>query len=79
MSDDGTAARRQGTAARGRRRASTASSSDGAAASREGGADSSHPEDLLNEDGTLKEPQSEDSGGYLELESGTEPCDPYVF
>jgi hypothetical protein len=78
-SNDGTAARRQGTAARGRRRASTASSSDGAGTSTEGGADSSDPEDLLDEDGRLKEPQSEASRGYRQDEWGPEPCDPRVF
>jgi hypothetical protein len=71
-SDVGTAARRQGKAARssegraarGRRRASTSSSGSGGGNSTEGGADSDDPEALLNEDGTFKVPQPEVSGDY---------------
>jgi hypothetical protein len=78
-SDDGAAARQPCTAARGRRRASTASSSDGAGTSTEEDADSSDPEDLLDEDGGLKVPQSEASRDYWLASRGPEPCDPHVF
>jgi hypothetical protein len=76
----GTGARRKGNAAKAARTSKRVSASlRGSGAGTADGARSDDLEALLNEDGTLKEPQPEASGNYWEDEGWDDGyVDPYV-